>query len=83
MGGKQMTEEIKIRGWIAKNGVSNERTYMSVYDNNVIFSEIKPTRDEYYKHWIPSKFYLSPKVFPDLKWEDEPREVELIIRESK
>lgn len=78
-----MTEEVKIRGWIAKNGVSNDRSYMYIYDNNIIFSEIKPTRDEHNKHWNFAKFYLDPKEFPDLKWEDEPRKVELIIRESE
>jgi len=75
-----MNKEYKLKGWIAKNGASNDRTYMYIYDNNIVFSEIKPTRDEYYKHWNPSKFYLSPKAFPNLKWEDEPIEVELTIK---
>lgn len=75
-----MPNEYKLKGWVAKNGASNERTYMYVYDNNIIFSQIKPTRDEYYKHWNFAKFYLSPKAFPDLKWEDEPIEVELSIK---
>lgn len=75
-----MANEYKLKGWIAKNGISNEKTYMYLYDNNIIFSEIKPTRDEYNKHWNFAKFYLDPKNFPDLKWEDEPIEVELSIK---
>lgn len=70
---------VEIKGWVAKNGASNEKTYMYPYDNSIVFSEIKPTRDEYYKHWTYAKFYLSPKTFPDLKWEDEPIEVTLLI----
>lgn len=75
-----MNKEYKLKGWIAKNGASNKKTYMYVYDNNIIFSEIKPTRDEYYKHWNFAKFYLNPEAFPDLEWEDEPIEVEFTIK---
>ena len=77
-----MNKEYKLKGWVAKNGASNEneKTYLYIYDNSIIFSQIKPTRNEYYKHWDCSNFYLSPKAFPDLKWEDEPIEVELTIK---
>lgn len=27
-------EPAKLKGWIAKNGASNEKTYMYIYDNN-------------------------------------------------
>lgn len=34
--------------------------------------------DSYDEHWIP----LDPKLFPDLTWNDEPIEVEL-VRKNK
>ena len=75
-----MSKEYKIKGWIAKNGAPKEKTFMYPYDNSIIFSEIKPIRDEYYKQWKLGIFCLSPRAFPDLKWEDEPVEVELTIK---
>lgn len=73
-------EPAKLKGWIAKNGKCKDKDYLYVYDNNIVFSEIIPTRDLYNNHWNFAKFYLEHDLFPDLKWEDDPVPVELVIK---
>lgn len=72
--------EPKIKGWVARNQPN--------VSPSLVFSYEKPTRqDNGYgdKFWhTPTtwaeEISISPKLFPDLKWEDEPIEVELIIK---
>ena len=63
----------KINGWVArdKNGELN-------------LFEVKPRRDENFGYWWDRDYQSSPideNAFPELTWENEPKEVELLIRE--
>lgn len=75
-----MNKECKIKGWIAKNGVSKRKSILSGYDNKIVFSKLKPIRDEQLKHWKFVNLCLDSEAFSNLKWENEPIEVELIIK---
>jgi hypothetical protein len=55
-----------------------------------LFQREKPWRESYdeektVSHWSNWDYSLElkPKFFPDLKWEDEPIEVELVKKEKK
>lgn len=70
----------KVHGWVAvdKDSVGNRR---------VTFFPLKPVRDELtdFHYWASRRPFdvlpLSSTAFPDMTWEDEPIEVELIVRE--
>ena len=76
-------KEAKIKGWIAREG--NFKGYMFDYTNQLIIFEEKPKRLENDGCW-DGRFILSQineSFFPEfknLKWEDEPVEVELTIK---
>ena len=67
-----------IKGYIARDG-----------HGSLTFSSEKPSRLEWcgWKLWKISRgtpaVVLPNTLFPDLRWEDEPREVEIIIKEAK
>lgn len=73
-------ENTKIKGWVAVDS--------DIMDNRrVSFFSQKPVRDllTEHKYWAATLPYyesvrLSPDAFPDLRWEDEPIEVELVIK---
>ena len=63
-----------IKGWVARNKDGDINCY----------PYFQPDRlDEH--RWVsdPNQFNLDHKKFPSLRWEDEPREVEIIIKEVK
>ena len=73
-------ENIKIKGWVAvdSDAMNNRR---------VSFFPQKPVRDllTQYKYWAATRpnyevIQLNSDAFPDIKWEDEPIEVELTIK---
>lgn len=67
----------KIKGWVAREGVS-KIPYKYVYSHQLAFFKNKPKRGD--GEWDGALgMYINSDLFPDLKWEDEPVEVELII----
>ena len=62
-------EEYKIRGWVARDA-----------DGYLNSGVNKPQRIENYWGGFLELIELNPYFFPDLKWEDEPIEVECLIR---
>lgn len=68
-------EEIKIKGWIARDK-----------SGDIHFFNVKPYREYPVLWWqtnvdIDDMFYLPPESFPEVKWEDEPVEVEIAIKQ--
>ena len=70
-----MAKEEKLKGWVARDK----------FDNGLsIYSVAKPERKKFY--WSndgnkgASRMFINKELLPELKWEDEPIEVELIIR---
>lgn len=61
----------KTKGWVAKDKVGH-----------VILFEEHPNREEFEGKWcsIYGSIYLESDSFTELTWEDEPIEIELIIR---
>lgn len=59
----------KIKGWVARD-----------HSGNLFLFQDTPVRKN--KWWIAGLggFYLSRKSFPELTWENEPIEVEILIR---
>lgn len=69
---KEIESLPKIKGWVTRD-LGNE------IESN-LFTE-KPIRGEF--NWFVSNgdiIRLNRNIFPELKWEDEPIEVELLIR---
>ena len=64
-----MNEEYKIKGWVARED-----------DGWLFLGKEKPRRQ--YHAWLGAEEYfeLDTNLFPELTWEDEPIEVELLIR---
>lgn len=80
-----MTEEIKIRGWVARDEDGGLHLFVEVpkrYRRRGVF-EVNPGVWSLNEWHGTHTLCLDRKSFSDLKWEDEPREVELVIRESK
>lgn len=67
----------KIKGWVAREGVS-KIPYKYVYSHQLAFFKNKPKRCDGEWNGILG-MYINSDLFPDLKWEDEPVEVELMI----
>lgn len=70
---KDFADAPKIKGWAVRNE-----------DGSLVFISVKPIRSEEYKMWyVPGAcitcYFGFNKSFPNLKWEDEPIEVELIL----
>jgi len=63
----------KIKGWVAREDIFLRKGRL------LLFGE-KPVADDSYG-WKHDSFYteLDSSLYPDLKWEDGPKEVELII----
>lgn len=70
----QDAEETVIRGWVARDE-----------DGHLFMYCTKPERDESLQVWMGryADFDLRNALFPDLTWDDDPIEVELIIRRKK
>lgn len=72
---KEIESLPKIKGWVARD------------ECGLLFYRKKPYRYDgiFYSHWTDeygpnSEIPLDDSLFPELTWEDEPIEVELIIR---
>lgn len=70
---KEIESLPKIKGWVARD------------ECGLLFYRKKPYRYDgiFYSHWTDessSEIPLDDNLFPELTWEDEPVEVELIIR---
>ena len=73
-----MTKEDKLKAWVARDKFN---------DGLSIYSVAKPQRERWF--WSndgnkgASRMFINKELFPELSWEDEPIEVELIIRKVK
>lgn len=62
-----------IQGWVARNE-----------DGELYIYSKKPNRTQWLRWAEGSNFLpLLPDLFPDLTWEDDPQEVEIIIKRKK
>ena len=73
-------ESTKIKGWVAVD-------YDTMNNRRVSFFPQKPVRDllTQYKYWAATQpnyevIRLNSDAFPDIKWEDDPIEVEITIK---
>lgn len=67
-------EDTVISGWVARDE-----------DGHLFMYSTKPERDEALQVWIGryADFDLRDYLFPDLTWDSDPIEVELIIKRKK
>lgn len=77
--GKQEKDaaDIVISGWVCRDKVRNEP-----FTSDLFIVLEKPTRVEEWGKWCDCGDYieLDSNLFPDLTWESEPLEVEIIIK---
>ena len=82
-----METQKSIKGWVTKNGVCMARD--SHLSKQLEFHTGKPSRNTtpIGRIGIPQKWmslgpsmYIDSTLFPNLKWEDEPVEVEIVIK---
>lgn len=71
---KQLDADTVIQGWVARDG--NGELY--------IYSK-KPNRTEWNRCWAQGGSFLQllPNLLPDLTWESDPIEVEIIIKRKE
>ena len=73
-----MIKEEKLKAWVARD---------KFFDGLSIYSVAKPRRERGF--WSndsnkgASRMFINKELFQELSWEDEPIEVELIIRKVK
>lgn len=65
-------EDTVIQCWVARDG-----------GGNLSLSIAKPARHHYSLSWISVCVNIPKHLFPDLTWESDPIEVELIIKRKK
>lgn len=73
--GKQEKDaDTVIQGWVARDE-----------DGHLFMYSTKPERDEALQEWMGryANFDLRDYLFPDLTWDDDPQEVEIIIKRKK
>lgn len=77
-----LEEAAALEGWVAVDSDTEGH-------RRVIFFSKRPVRDVLtrYKYWAATRprfesIQLDSNAFPNLKWEDEPKKVKLIIRED-
>lgn len=75
------SEGIVIQGWVCRDKVWDKELFAS----DLYLSAEKPKRDEYCGVWTIMGAYmpLNTELFPDLTWESDPLEVEIIIKRKK
>lgn len=74
LGKQEKDADTVIQGWVARDE-----------DENLFMYQTKPERDETTQMWMGGciNFDLRNHLFPDLTWDDEPQEVEIIIKRKK
>lgn len=68
-----------ISGWVARNGSGPNDLGLHVYT-------VKPDRMKNRREWNghgEMSYLIDSRLFPDITWESEPKEVELIIKRKK
>lgn len=65
----------KIRGWVARDSVED-----GFCGTGLILHDSKPTRTRGEWSSMTIAMHLPSKMFPEITWESEPVEVELLIR---
>lgn len=76
---KEDAEDTVIQGWVARNGGGPNDLGLHVYS-------VKPDRMKNRREWNghgEMSYLIDCRLFPDLTWESEPIEVELIIKRKK
>lgn len=74
-------ENTVIQGWVCRDKEWDKDLFAS----DLYLSAEKPTRDEYCGAWCNMCAYmpLNTELFPDLTWESDPEQVEIILKRKK
>lgn len=69
-----------IQGWVCRDKVRNEP-----FTSDLFIVLEKPTRVEEWGKWCDCGDYieLDSTLFPDLTWDDEPEQIEIILKRKK
>lgn len=72
------TQETVISGWVCRDKYWDKDMFAS----DLFLAMEKPDRHEEWKSWVSMGAYipLNSELFPDLTWDSDPIEVELIIK---
>lgn len=71
---QESKQETVIQGWVAVDD-----------DGDLFLYRTKPARDEVSGMWLSHECPLDVGInlFPDLSWDDDPQEVEIVIKRKK
>lgn len=72
-------EDTVLQGWVARNGGGPNDLGLHVYS-------VKPDRMKNRREWNghgEMSYLIDCRLFTDLTWEDDPQEVEIIIKRKK
>lgn len=82
LNGKQEKDTVTvIQGWVCRDKELDK----SLFASDLYLSAEKPKRDEYCGAWTNMGAYmpLNTELFPDLTWDSDPLEVEIVIKRNE
>lgn len=80
LGKQEKDADTVIQGWVCRDKVRNEP-----FTSDLFIVLEKPTRVEEWGKWCDCGDYieLDSTLFPDLTWDDEPEQIEIILKRKK
>lgn len=81
LGKQEKDPDAVISGWVCRDKEWNK----NIFTSDLFLAMEKPKRDEGMGIWYDLGKYipLNTELFPDLTWDDDPLEVEIIIKRKK
>lgn len=71
-------EMIRMHGWVCRDKIWDKE----LQDSDLCVAMEKPERDQEMGCWFHMGYFipLKTELWPDLKWDDEPVEVEILVK---
>lgn len=79
LGKQEKDADIVIQGWVARDEVAIRP---ALYTSKPLRQK-KGFKNGYWSYGMQIGLALDPSLFPDLSWESDPEEVEIIIKRKK
>lgn len=75
--GREVEEMIRMQGWMCRDKIWDKE----LQDSDLCVAMEKPERDQEMGCWVYMGYFipLKTELYPDLTWDDEPVEVEILV----
>lgn len=75
--GMEVVEMIRMQGWMCRDKIWDKE----LQDSDLCVAMEKPERDQEMGCWVYMGYFipLKTELYPDLTWDDEPVEVEILV----